>query len=221
MASDVIDVVFVDDHPILTQAVAGLLKTLPDFEVRTAANGPEAWEQYRERRPDVVLCDLSLGKPMSGIELTRKLVEYDPAATVVAFTSHADPDHVAAALDAGASGYLTKSTPPQELPARLRDAAAGLPCYDAQTQAIVVSLFKNRSRQPAHPLLTPRELEVLTLLCHEGGSTKEIADKLFTSEATVATHIRNIMTKLDVSNRPKAIAAAYRLGLVRPPVAVD
>lgn len=208
----------VDDHPIVSEAVAGTLNAHEDFSVRTASTGTEALRLYEQARPDVVLCDLSLDENMSGIELTSRIVKGDAEAKVVVFTSFTDPDNVTAALDAGAVGYLAKSMPPSELAQRLRDAAEGEPVYDSQTQSIVFSLFrKRRTVSEASPILTPRELEVLTELCRTGGSTQEIAEHLFLAESTVTTHLKNVMTKLGVSSRTKAVVVAHKTGLVKPP----
>lgn len=205
----------IDDHPVVTMAVSGLLQRDDRFTVRTASSGPEALAEYNREPADVVLCDLSLDSRMSGVEVTRRLVAEKSDVIVVAFTSFTDPENVTAALDAGASGYLTKSTPPEELPDLLWAASKGEPVYDKQTQAVVFSLFRNRTSAPPAPLLTPRELELLTALCETGASNRELAESMFLSESTVSTHLQSVFNKLGVSSRAKAIAAAYRTGLVQ------
>lgn len=208
----------VDDHPIVATSVANMLEQDERFTARNVADGKAALAAVKESAPDVILCDINLDRHMTGLELVRRVLTEAPASRIVMFTSYTDPDTIAAAIDAGAIGYLTKSTPPTELADHLATAARGMPVYDAATQNTVIALFRNRTTVQAPALLTEREQEVLELLCRSGGTSKELAEELQISEQTVRTHVERICAKLGVNGRAKAITTAFRLGLVRPDI---
>jgi two-component system nitrate/nitrite response regulator NarL len=216
-SSEVLNVLVIDDHPIVKRAVSSVLEREAKFEVRSASNAAEAMTLCRTAVPDVALCDLSLGSGMSGLELIALLHETYPKLAIVVFSSFTDAEKVRAALEAGAIGYVAKSTEPRDLPNMLEMAAEGYPVYDANTQRVVLDLVRTSWNPPPKGELTLRELEILTCLCQEGGTTKEIAGLLHLRESTVATHLQSVFRKLDVPTRTRAITEAYKRGLVAPP----
>lgn len=217
-ASSLAHVLIVEDHPVVAQAVKGMLLRDGRYSVDSASNGGQALAAYRSRRPDVVLCDLSLGKEMSGIELTRTLRQQDPDAVVVVFTSYNDHENVLASIDAGACGYLTKTTQPDLIPDLLWAAHNGEAVYDPATTKVMLAAMRNHANpQHRNPIFTPRELELLTLLCEGGGTNAALAEQMFLSESTIGSHLNSVFAKLGVKSRSEAIAVAYRTGLVQVP----
>ncbi|MEW2354128.1 response regulator transcription factor [Spirillospora sp. NPDC029432] len=208
----VIRILLVDDHPVVRSGLRAMLLDQPDFElVGEAATGEEGVERARGLRPDVVLMDLQLGAGIHGAEATRRiLAEPGPPRVLVLTTFDTDAD-IVAAIDAGATGYLLKDAPPNELHAAIRAADAGASALAPS----VASRLLGRMR-PRAATLTARELEVLRLVA-EGMSNRQISKRLFLSETTVKTHLVHIYAKLEVDSRTAAVAAAGRRGLIRPP----
>ena len=210
-----VTLLMVDDHPIVAEAVTNMVARDPSFEVHSAGSGREALALYNRLKPDIVLCDISLDADMSGIELTQRLTQTDPGgAAVIMFTSHADDFSITSAIDAGAVGYITKGTPPDALLGYLKAAARGEQVYDATVAQSVVGVLR-RGTVPSTPLLLPREMEVLQLLCDGAVSNEEIAERLFISRHTVKTHLDRIYAKLGVRSKTAAVVHAYKTGLVK------
>jgi DNA-binding NarL/FixJ family response regulator len=223
MARDVteparIRVVVADDQALVRGGIVAILATQPDLDVAAeAADGEAAVRVVRDTRPDVVLMDIQM-PGLDGIEATRRLAD-GPWAIVVLTTFDLD-EHVYAALQAGAAGFLLKDTPPESLVEAVRAAARG----DALlAPAITRRLVEEFVRRPPPgttvpqrlAALTPRECEVLAEI-GRGHSNAEIAAGLYLSEATVKTHVTRVLTKLRLRDRAQAVVLAYESGLVRP-----
>jgi DNA-binding NarL/FixJ family response regulator len=194
-----IRVVVADDHGIVRAGLDQLLATAPDIElVGSAADGAEAVELVARHRPDVVLMDLSM-PVVDGVEATRRIVEADGAARIVVLTSLSDDRHVAAALDAGAIGYVLKHAAPDDLLDAIRAAAAGDSPLDPKAARV---LLQGRARRSDRPL-SPREEEVLRLVA-AGLANKLIARRLGIAERTVKAHLTNIFTSIGVTDRTQA-----------------
>ncbi|GAA1071391.1 response regulator [Nocardiopsis composta] len=200
----------VDDHPIVRSGLAALFADEEDVEiVGEASNGADAVRLIALRRPDVVLMDLRLNGDMDGVQTTRRVRALpDPPRVLVLTTYESDTD-IIRAVDAGASGYLLKDSPPE----RLFDAVRGVGRGETVLSPPVAARLMHRVRDPL-PALTPRELEIVRLLA-EGAGNKEIAKRIFVTEATVKTHLRRIYTKLDVDTRTAAVRAAVDRSLIR------
>ncbi|WP_327086821.1 response regulator transcription factor [Nonomuraea sp. NBC_01738] len=204
-----IRILLVDDHPVVRSGLAAMLAGQPDFELAgEAATGEEGVAAARDLAPDVVLMDLQLGPGMHGSEATRLIVEMDGPRVLVLTTFDTDAD-IVAAIEAGATGYLLKDAPSDDLHAAIRAAAAG-----ASTLApSVASRLLGRVRS-SDATLSPRELEVLGHVA-AGLSNRQISKAMFLSETTVKTHLVHIYAKLGVESRTAAVAVATRKGLIR------
>lgn len=220
-----IRVLVVDDHPIVRSGIVGLLDTEPDFEVvGEAESGEAAIELAAGLCPDVVLMDLRM-PGIGGVEATRRIVHdlpggsaaSGPAARVLVFTTYEGDDQILAAIEAGASGYLVKAAPAEELAAGVRAVAAGqtvlAPSIAAQLARAVGSRRSEAERIAERPTLTAREHEILSLVA-EGLSNPKIATRLFIGESTVKTHLIHAFEKLEVKDRTRAVTRAIELGLL-------
>ena len=195
-----------------------VLESEPDLAVvAEASNGVEAIQVGQRERPDVVLMDVRMPE-MDGIEATRRLLEAVPDTKVLVVTTFDIDDYVYGALRAGASGFLLKDAPPDDLIAAIRVVAGGDALIAPSiTKRLIAEFAERREELPVHGLddLTERETEVLGLIAR-GMSNAEIAEELFVSETTVKTHVSHILTKLDLRDRVQAVVAAYEAGLVTP-----
>ncbi len=209
-----------DDQPVVREGLALLLSTAGDLDViAVAADGIEAVEAALRESPDVALVDLRMPR-LDGAGVTAALAEQAPSVRVLILTTYADDDAVLPALRAGAAGYLTKDTTGEALIAAVREVAAGRTVLDAAVQARLVELLREPAPAPTDPPaddplpegLTPRELDVVRLVA-EGLSNKQVARRLYVSEATVKTHLNHVLAKLDVEGRPGLVAWAWRHGL--------
>jgi DNA-binding NarL/FixJ family response regulator len=203
----VIRLVIVDDHPVVRDGLRGML-ACPDFEVvGEAASGDEAVAVVMALGPDVVLMDLRMpgSDGLSAIERLRA----HPCRVLVLTTYDTDRD-VLPAIKAGATGYLLKDTPRDELHRAIRAAHAG----EAVLSPSVATRLLGQVREPALEPLSGRELDVLALVA-KGSTNRAVAAALFISEATVKTHLLHVYAKLGVSDRAAAVAVAYERGLLK------
>jgi DNA-binding NarL/FixJ family response regulator len=210
-----------DDQPVVRDGLALLLSTAGDFDViAVAADGVEAVEAALRESPDVALVDLRMPR-LDGAGVTAALAQQAPSVRVLILTTYADDDAVLPALRAGAAGYLTKDTTGEALIAAVREVAAGRMVLDAAVQARLVEMLREpgtaaqQAPPGAEPLperLTPREVDVVRLVA-DGLSNKQVARRLYVSEATVKTHLNHVLAKLDVEGRPGLVAWAWRHGL--------
>ncbi|NRQ36416.1 response regulator transcription factor [Nonomuraea sp. NN258] len=206
-----IRIILVDDHPVVRSGLRAMLAGQPDFElVGEAATAEYGVELARTLGPDVVLMDLRLGPGMHGSEATRRIVAMNGPRVLVLTTFDTDAD-IVAAVEAGATGYLLKDAPSDDLHAAIRAAATGA---GALAPSVAARLL-GRVRAP-DATLSPRELEVLGHVA-AGLSNRQISKALFLSETTVKTHLVHIYAKLGVDSRTSAVAAASQKGLIRPP----
>lgn len=204
-----IRVLVADDHPIVRGGVVGLLRDEPDIEVvAEAGSGEDAVRLALELVPDVVLMDLRM-PGVDGVEATERIRAEAPDVRVLVFTTYETDDSILGAIEAGASGYLLKAAPAEELLAGVRAVAAGETVLGPSIAAKLV----NRVRQAPAPALSTRQLEVLRLVA-AGKSNPEIAAELFIGESTVKTHLGIIFERLGVSDRTRAVTRAMELGLL-------
>lgn len=208
--SERIGLLLADDHPVVRAGLRAVLDTEPDFEV--VAEAPSAEEAVRlaaESAVDVVLMDLQFGKGMHGAAATEAITQRADAPSVLVLTTYDTDADILAAIEAGATGYLLKDAPPEELASAVRTAAAG---QSALAPAIANRLM-DRMRAPGSAL-SSRESEVLGLVA-DGLSNQEISKRLFLSQATVKSHLVHIYDKLGVDSRTSAVATAKARGLIR------
>ncbi|MFC9587054.1 response regulator [Streptomyces yangpuensis] len=201
-----------DDHPVVRAGLRAVLDTEADFAVVAEAATAERAVELAAREPvDVVLMDLQFGPGMHGSEATALITARPAAPRVLVLTTYDTDADILAAVEAGASGYLLKDAPPEELAAAVRTAAAG---QSALAPAVALRLM-DRMRTPAEAL-TKRELEVLQLVA-DGLSNQQISKQLFLSQATVKSHLVHVYAKLGVESRTAAVAAAATRRLIRTP----
>ena len=209
----VIRVVVADDHPIVRAGIVGLLESAPGIEVvGQAADGAEAVELAASERPDLVLMDLRM-PGVDGATATASIVAAGRGTRVLVLTTYETDDHILAAIEAGASGYLLKAAPQNEILAGIRAVAAGETVLAPSIAAKLVMRVRSDAASAATPSLSPRELEVLRLVA-DGRSNPEIARTLVIGEATVKTHLVHVFEKLEVNDRTRAVTRAMELGLL-------
>jgi DNA-binding NarL/FixJ family response regulator len=196
----------VDDHPLLREGIAAIVRSHPDMElVGEASTGGEAIERFREFQPDVTLMDLRL-PDMNGLDAMIAIRSDFPEARLIILTTFEGDVEMQRALAAGARGYLLKNMPPRDLAEAIRHVHAGNKRIPPQVAA---KLAEHLGEEP----LTPRELDVLQHLAG-GNRNRDIARQLFISEETVKVHIKHIMEKLAASDRTQAVAIALRRGII-------
>jgi DNA-binding NarL/FixJ family response regulator len=211
MSSEPITLMIVDDHPVVRDGLSGMFNADPEFEViGEAANGADAVRRARALKPDVILMDLRMPE-LDGVGAIRALAEHGVQSNVLVLTTFDGDADVKPAIEAGATGYLLKDAPRDELLRAVRLAARG----ESVLSPTVASRLMAHVRAPAEDPLSERELEVLALIAR-GGTNRDAARQLFISEATVKTHLLHIYAKLDVSDRAAAVAEAYNRGLLTP-----
>ncbi len=205
-----IRVMLVDDHEMVRLGLKSYLNLQPDVEVvAEASDGEEGLAKALEVKPDVVVMDLVIPK-MTGVEATLALLKEWPQAQIVILTSYLDNEKIYPVLEAGARGYMLKTSSADEILAAIRKVALGE--YAIETE--VEKKVEHHKRHPdLHDDLTAREREILTLLA-KGYDNQRIADESFISLKTVKTHVSNILSKLAVSDRTQAVVYAFQHGLV-------
>ena len=217
-----IRILVVDDQALVRSGFHLILDSEPDFEVvGEAADGQEAIDLTRRLRPDVVLMDVRMPR-MDGVEATRTVVA-DGASRVLILTTFDLDEHLFAAVRAGASGFLLKDVPPDDLALAVRAVARGDALIEPRMTRRLLEEFARQpsaDRAPRTPAgvgeqLTARELEVFQAVAR-GHSNAEIAEELYISETTVKTHVAHILTKLGLRDRIQAVVLAYESGLLPP-----
>ncbi|HEM5557058.1 TPA: response regulator transcription factor [Streptococcus suis] len=205
-----IRVMLVDDHEMVRLGLKSYLNLQPDVEVvAEASDGEEGLAKALDVKPDVVVMDLVMPK-MTGVEATLALLKEWPQAQIVILTSYLDNEKIYPVLEAGARGYMLKTSSADEILAAIRKVALGE--YAIETE--VEKKVEHHKRHPdLHDDLTAREREILTLLA-KGYDNQRIADESFISLKTVKTHVSNILSKLAVSDRTQAVVYAFQHGLV-------
>lgn len=215
-----VNVLLVEDHGIVAEAVQrrGERSDGAFSVVGHATKGTEGLALYRNLEPDVVLCDVQLDRKMTGVEFTSRLVGSHPHARVVMYSAHSDPVTVQRALDAGACGFISKQADPEDLTESILEAAEGNTVFDNNTAALVIAALRNPGTPDVSTAtkLSPREMDVLQLLCQGVTANTDIAQELFISTDTVKSHMERIFAKLDVKDRTSAVVRAFRDGLVDP-----
>jgi DNA-binding NarL/FixJ family response regulator len=220
-----ISVLLVDDEPLLRLGFRLVLESQPDLTVvGEAADGAAAVARTAELDPDVVLMDVRM-PGLDGIDATRQIVRDYPRSRVLILTTFDVDEYVFAGLRVGASGFLLKNVPPEDLLSAIRAVAAGDAVVAPKVTRRLLDAMADRLPDPggrAEPgpdtrlaRLTEREVDVLTELAG-GLSNAEIAEALGVSEATVKTHIGRLLNKLSLRDRVQAVVFAYEIGLVRP-----
>ena len=203
-----IRVLVADDHPIVRSGIVALLESAVDIEVvGTASTGLEAVELALQLSPDIVLMDLRM-PGIDGDEATARIVAVRQEIRVVVLTTYETDASILTAIEAGASGYLLKAAPQDEILAGIRSVARG----EVALAPSIAAMLVKRVKQPSVSL-SPRETEVLGLV-GQGLSNPSIAKQLFLSEATVKTHLLHAFEKLEVSDRTRAVTKAMELGLL-------
>jgi len=211
-----IRVLIADDHKIMLAGLRSLLEKQTDFEVvAEAENGRKAVQMAQEKKPDIVVMDVSM-PDLNGIEATTQIIETLPETRVIALSMHSDKRFVIGMLRAGASGYLLKDCASQELANAISQVAAGKKYLSPEITGVVIDDFllggPGEEAATATSLLSAREREVLQLIA-EGWSTKQIASHLYVSIKTIETHRRQIMKKLDLHSIADLTKYAIREGL--------
>ncbi|MFO8076363.1 MAG: response regulator [Actinomycetota bacterium] len=204
-------VLIVDDHPVVRDGLRGMLAAQADLEVLgEAANGHQALAAVAREAPDVVLMDLRMPE-LDGVEATRRLRDEHPEVGVLVLTTYDDDADILRAVEAGATGYLLKDAPREDLFAAVRAAARG---ETTLAPSVAAKLMRGLGREPEGEALTAREREVLALVA-KGSTNRAIARQLHLSEATVKTHLVHAYAKLGVDDRTAAVTTALQRGLLR------
>ena len=199
-----------DDHPVVRAGLSGMLSGEPDFEVvGEAQNGKEAVAFVGELKPDVVLMDLRMPE-MDGVTAIGHIKSEHPDVHILVLTTYESDADILRAIETGATGYLLKDTPREELFGAIRTVAQG----QSPLAPGVAARLMQRVRDPAEEGLSTREIEVLELVAH-GTSNKEIAKQLWVSETTVKSHMLHIFDKLGVTDRTAAVTEALKRGIIR------
>ncbi|WP_207940926.1 LuxR family DNA-binding response regulator [Enterococcus sp. DIV2402] len=208
-----IRVLLVDDHEMVRLGVSSYLLIQDDIEVvGEAENGIIGYEKALELRPDVILMDLVM-EEMDGIEATKAILKDWPEAKIIIVTSFIDDEKVYPAIEAGAAGYMLKTSTAHEIADAIRATQRGERVLEPEVTTKMVNRMTNKTIQ-LHEDLTNREREVLMLIS-QGKSNQEIADELFITLKTVKTHVSNILSKLEVEDRTQAAIYAFKHKLVK------
>lgn len=208
-----IRVLLVDDHEMVRLGVSSYLSIQDDIEVvGEAENGRIGYEKALALRPDVILMDLVM-EEMDGIESTKLILRDWPEAKILIVTSFIDDEKVYPAIEAGAAGYLLKTSTAHEIADAIRATQRGERVLEPEVTSKMMDKITGRY-QILHDDLTNRELEILMLIA-QGKSNQEIADELFITLKTVKTHVSNILSKLEVEDRTQAAIYAFKHGMIK------
>ncbi|MBE2225007.1 MAG: response regulator transcription factor [Anaerolineae bacterium] len=206
---DKIRLILVDDHPVVREGLAGMLASQADFEVvATASDGSQAIALDAQWQPDVILMDLRM-PGTDGVTAIQAIKAQRQAANILVLTTYDSDADIVRAIEAGATGYLLKDTPRDELYRAIRAAARG----ESVLAPAVAARLMTRMRAPAEESLSAREIEVLQLVA-KGKSNKEIGKALHISTATVKTHLIHVFDKLGVKDRTSAVTVALEKGIL-------
>ncbi|GAA4596354.1 response regulator transcription factor [Planotetraspora phitsanulokensis] len=207
-----------DDHPVVRDGLSSMFAREPGFEViGQASDGAEAVRLAEALRPDVILMDLRM-PGMDGVTAIRELSARGSSARVLVLTTYDTDSHVLPAIEAGATGYLLKDAPRDDLLRAVQATARGEAVLAPSAAALLMNRLRSSTPGPATATpgpLSQRELEVLQLVA-AGSTNREAAAKLFITEATIKTHMLNIYSKLGVSDRAAAVTEAFNRGLLVP-----
>lgn len=207
-----IRVVVADDQTLVREGLVTLLRLGQGIEVvASARDGEEAVDAARRHQADIVLMDLRMPR-VDGVEATRRIAATLPQTRVIVLTTYADDASVFAALKAGARGYLTKDADAADIERAIKTVHAGEALLDPSVQRRLLDGLSAPAERTFPDGLTQREVDVLKLIA-EGLNNRQIADRLYISEATVKTHINNIFSKASLRDRGQAVAYAFRNGL--------
>ncbi len=212
-----IRVLIADDHPLIRQGLRTLLEQDGEFlTVGEAGNGIEAVEMAVQLRPDVILLDVAMPR-LTGPDAARKIRERMPGAAIIIVSMHSDEAYVLRALNAGASGYLLKTSTDKEVIGAVRSVAQGKTYFSPEIRQVLmeehIAEMRRKGVEDSYDLLSLREKEIMQSLI-SGRSNRDTAEALFISVATVETHRNNIFQKLGVHNLPELILYAVRKGLI-------
>jgi two-component system, NarL family, response regulator len=204
--SETIGVLLVDDHPIVREGLAAIIELRQDIAVvGEAGNGADAMALYRQKRPDVTLMDLQL-PDKDGAEVIAALKKEFPASRFIVLTTYDEDEAIYRAVRAGARGFLLKDTPHGQILDAIRTVYAGGTYLPSNVAAVLTDRM-------SRPEITEREMEVLRLMA-SGLSNLEIGEKLFIAEATVKSHVNNLLRKMHVTDRTQAVIAGLERGLI-------
>jgi len=205
-----IKILIADDHPIVRAGIRQLLETQPDFEIiAEVENGREAVEQARGLNPSVILIDLRMPQ-MDGVQAISQIKAQRPETNLLVLTTYDTDTDIVRAVDAGATGYLLKDVPREELFRAVRATAKG----ETVLASSVAAKIMNKVRAGGDEALTVREIDVLMLVAR-GSTNQEVAEALHISKATVKSHLIQICNKLGVSDRTAAVTTAIERGIIR------
>lgn len=209
---DIIRVLIVDDHPLIRRGLIALIADEPGMAcVGEAEDGEDGIAKTRALNPDIILMDLRMPNK-DGLAATKAIYAENPNVRILILTSFAEDDKVFPAIEAGASGYLLKDSPFQEIVNAIRAVHRGeVHLHQAIAHKIVAQIKQSTDDDMPLPDLTPREIDVLRLVA-EGLSNQDIARQLSISEFTVRSHVRNILNKLELESRTQAVLYALRHG---------
>jgi DNA-binding NarL/FixJ family response regulator len=206
-----IRIVIADDHPLVRNGLKTVLHTMPGFQVvAEAENGVQLLKLIEEYKPDVALVDISMPQ-LNGLEALQQLSTQYPGLKLIMLTMHEEPEYIIKSLSSGAQAYLLKNVEPEELQKAIITVAKGGKYYNPTVASIVM---ENLSKpEPDEEALTPRELEVLQLICR-GMSNHQIASELFISIRTVEKHRVNVLKKMQAVNTADLVRKALEKGLI-------
>ena len=207
IALEQINIMIVDDHPVVRQGLRAMLSSEPDIRVQgMAASAREAISLIEREQPDVVLMDLRMPE-MEGIEAIKKLRCISPNIKILVLTNYGSDEYIVRATQAGAMGYLLKNTPQEEIVNAVR-------VVHSDERYVPKDIAKRLFEAIGREELSPRELEVLVLVAR-GCTNKEVAQKLFISDKTVRNHVTSCLLKLQAKDRTEAVTRAIQRGLIR------